>query len=172
MATSLLTGIISKTKGFQTHTVTPRSLAVASHLITAGARREVIVRNLYQTKSLAALRLWGRALTKIESVDNGRLVWTSVTRDDLRQSGAAVSDAVGALDELIVNTPVAEVAALFIEQNGTTEVHVMTTNHHPLPALPPELVPQTPAYYTGSLPGNIKTVSAKVIGLINPQTPG
>src|SRR6185295_1152490 len=38
VATALLTGIISNTKGFQAQSVTPRALAISSHLINAGAR--------------------------------------------------------------------------------------------------------------------------------------
>ncbi len=134
IATNLLAGIISKTKSFQSMTVTPRSLAIASHLIEQGARRDEIIRNLYQTKSIAALKLWGRALARLRTDLDGRLVWTEVTRQDFEISGAAERDLEGVIDELIINTPAAEVIALFSERAGG-EVGVLVTTVQKVDAL-------------------------------------
>lgn len=169
LATTLLTGIISNTKGFQAHSVTPRSLSIASHLITAGARRETIVRQLYQTKTLAALKLWGRALANIQSANNGDLVWTSITNDDVKQAQASPDDAVGVIDELMMNTPAAKMAALFVEMNGDVRVYISTASPQTL-KLPDELSPETPTFYTGSMRGPLRAVIKQVVCFLGGPT--
>jgi len=108
IATNLLTGIISKTKSFQTNTVTPRSLAIASHLIASGARREDIVKNLYQTKTLHTLKLWGRALSQLQSDPDRKIVWSVLQQADFIATGTGPYDLEQVIDELIVNTPDAQ----------------------------------------------------------------
>ncbi len=150
IATSLLTGIISKTKAFQTQAVTPRSLAVASHLMTAGARRDEIIKHLYQTKSLATLKLWGRALSKIQTSADQRAVWSSITRRDLEETRATSDEAAGVLDELMINTPSAINTCLFIETATGTEVHLH--DQRPAPAAPVVGLQQRgPHYWSGHL---------------------
>lgn len=116
LATSLLTGIISKTKSFKTNTVTPRSLAIASHLITNGARRDEIVKHLYQTKTLNTLQLWGRTLSKLESDPDYKIVWSTLSREDFELTGTNPLDVEDVIDELIVNTPDAENIYVVFEQ--------------------------------------------------------
>lgn len=120
ISTSLLTGIISKTKSFQAPSVTPKALSIASHLISQGARREEIIQNLYRTKSISTLKLWGRALARLKTDLDDRLVWSLLTRDDFDRSGANEEALSGVIDELIVNAPAAEVTALLYEQADGT----------------------------------------------------
>lgn len=108
IATHLLTGIISKTKSFKTNTVTPRSLAIASHLIASGARREDIVKNLYQTKTLQSLKLWGRALSQLQADPDRKIVWSLLRQQDFIDTNTDPIDLATVIDELIVNTPDAQ----------------------------------------------------------------
>jgi len=118
LATALLTGMIAKTKSFQTATVTPKGLTTAAELVAAGARREEIVRNLFQTKSLSVLKLWGRALARLRATEDGKLVWAVLNRADFERAGATPVSLPGVLDELIVNTPDALVMAILYEDPG------------------------------------------------------
>ncbi|MBI5037497.1 MAG: hypothetical protein HZC01_02235 [Candidatus Kerfeldbacteria bacterium] len=126
IATNLLAGIISKTKSFQTTTVTPKSLAISSHLIENGARREAVIKNLYQTKSINTLRLWGRALARLKTDLNGRVVWSLLNKQDFEKSGAGSSELDGVVDELIVNTPDAEIVLVLFEDGERVGVIVST----------------------------------------------
>lgn len=139
VATTLLTGIISKTKSFQSPSVTPRSLAIASHLVASGARREEIIDNLYQSKSIAALKLWGRALARLHQKRDGRLIWTLLGEQDFKQSGANEEDLPQVIDELIVNVPSAELIIIVYgrEGRGITAI-VSTTKSHDLKTLFPQ----------------------------------
>lgn len=120
VATTLLTGIIAKTKSFQTPTVTPRSLAIASHLISSGARREEIIDHLYQSKSIASLKLWGRVLARLQSDHGGRLVWSLLSQQDFEKSGAAETDLPSVIDELIVNIPSAELIVILYSTGASS----------------------------------------------------
>lgn len=120
IATHLLTGIISKTKSFKTHTVTPRSLAIASHLISSGARREDIVKNLYQTKTLQSLKLWGRTLSQLQADADKRIVWSMLRQQDFSETNTAPDDLEQVIDELIVNTPDAQNVYLVYEESDAS----------------------------------------------------
>ncbi len=124
VATALLAGMIAKTKSFQTPTVTPKSLTTASELVAAGARRDEIIRNLFQTKSLAVLKLWGRALARLRATEDGKLVWAVLNRADFERAGTTPASLSGVVDELMVNTPNAFVTAVVYEDpaGGTTIV--------------------------------------------------
>lgn len=127
VATNLLAGILSKTKGFQSPSVTPRSLAVASHLIASGARRDDIIRNLFQTKKLSTLNLWGRVLARLKETADGHVVWSAVGPVDFERSGAMLEELPGVIDELIVNAPSAELVAILNEQPGAVELTLAST---------------------------------------------
>lgn len=135
IATSLLAGIISKTKSFQSTSVTPKSLSIASLLITSGGRRDEIIQQLYQTKDISMLRLWGRALARLQSDFQGRFVWTALSRQDFEQSGGQINQLTGVVDDLIVNTPKAEVIAVLYEPGPGGSVEALIGTSHTIQAL-------------------------------------
>lgn len=115
VATLLLAGMISKTRSFKSPNVTPRTLGIASQLVARGARREEIVKNLYQTKTIGTLKLWGRTLMRLKSDPSAKIVWSLLTRDDFITSGAEAEDLPEVIDELIANSPDADIVVLFYE---------------------------------------------------------
>ncbi|MBI5072024.1 hypothetical protein HZB93_04025 [Candidatus Falkowbacteria bacterium] len=115
VATLLLAGMISKTRSFKSPNVTPRTLGIASQLVARGARREEIVKNLYQTKTIGTLKLWGRALMRLKNDPAAKIVWSLLTRDDFITSGAESEDLPEVIDELIANSPDADIVVLFYE---------------------------------------------------------
>ncbi len=134
IATNLLTGIISNTKSFQSPQVTPRTLSIASHLIASGARREEIVKNLYRTKSISTLKLWGRALARLRADVNNRVVWTIINKEDFDKSQAKERDLRGVIDELIINTPEAKIVFILYEK-GDNHVYGIVSTEEKLDAL-------------------------------------
>lgn len=115
MATLLLTGLITDTRSFQNPNTTPRSLEVAAELLEKGARQQEIVQNIYKTKPLTTLKIWGRALNRIQMDPSGGIVWSAVSREDLAEMGAHSKETHGILDELISTIPDADVHVLFTE---------------------------------------------------------
>ncbi|MBI5077638.1 hypothetical protein HZB94_04640 [Candidatus Falkowbacteria bacterium] len=118
LATYLLTGMIDKTKSFKMPSVTPKSFNIASHLMAAGAQRAEIVKNLYQSRTVGALRLWGRILLNLKTDDSQKIAWAAVSADDFAETNALPQDLFGVIDELIISIPTIELTALFYEKNN------------------------------------------------------
>lgn len=127
IATNLLSGMISKTKSFQSGSVTPRSLAIASHLISQGARREDIVKHLYQSKKVSTLKLWGRALSKLQSDPKNKIVWSILSAHDFEATGTSEEDVDDVIDELIINTPDAKNVFLLCERKDGSVKGLIST---------------------------------------------
>jgi len=115
IATLLLTGLITDTRSFQNPNTTPRSLEVAAELLERGARQQEIIQHIYKTKPLSTLRIWGRALNRIQIDRDAGIVWSAVSREDLREMEATSDETHGILDELISTIPDADVHVLFTE---------------------------------------------------------
>jgi phosphoesterase RecJ-like protein len=115
IATLLLTGLITDTRSFQNPNTTPRSLEIAAELLDYGARQQEIIQHIYKTKPLSTLKIWGRALNRIQIDPKDGIVWSSVSKEDLAEIGATSKETGGILDELISTIPDADVHVLFTE---------------------------------------------------------
>lgn len=118
VATLLLAGLITDTRSFQNPNTTPRSLEIAAELLERGARQQEIIQHLYKTKPLSTLRIWGRALNRIQMDSASKIVWSSVSKEDLSEMGAQSKETHGILDELISTIPDADIHVLFTEMEG------------------------------------------------------
>jgi len=131
-ATCLLTGIITDTRSFEFSATTARTLEVAAHLLRAGAVPAEIIKPVYRINPLPKARLWGRVLGAIESSLGGRLVWSVLTQEMLRSSGAT-ADMDDGLPSYLIDIQGAEIAALFKEHaDGAPRVSLRTK--HPYDA--------------------------------------
>ncbi len=115
MATLLLTGLITDTRSFQNPNTTPRSLEVAADLLERGACQQDIIQHIYKTKPLSTLRIWGRALNRIQMDMQTGVVWSAISREDLQEMEAHSKETHGILDELISTIPGGDVYVLFTE---------------------------------------------------------
>lgn len=119
IATYLLAGIISGTKNFKTNEVTPRTLNLAGTLIDKGARREQIVQNLYQSRFLSTLKLWGRVLSRLNNDLSDKIVWSALSLSDFLETATNAEELPDVVEELIVNMPKTEaIVLLYEERNG------------------------------------------------------
>lgn len=116
LATALLAGMISRTKSFRTPNVTPHTLATASQLTALGARRAEIVQGMWRTRTVPTLKLWGRALSRLEHDRDLGLVWMALSRQDLLETGATEETIEGVTEELVSYAPEAKVVALIHER--------------------------------------------------------
>ena len=81
IATCLLLGIISSTRSFQHVQTTPKAFLKASELVALGARQQEIIKNIYKTKSLPLLKLWGRALARMKILEDEKIVYSILSSD-------------------------------------------------------------------------------------------
>ncbi len=128
IATLLLTGIITDTGSFQNANTTPRSFEYASELIAYGARQQEIIQYIYKTKQLSQLKLWGRVLSKIQTDSQHRIVWSTVSKQDFRDTGSIEDETGDIIDELMTNAPGAEIVLLIKEKRDESiSVSIRTT---------------------------------------------
>ncbi|MDO8598999.1 MAG: hypothetical protein Q7S02_02735 [bacterium] len=120
VATCFLTGIIAETRGFRSSTLSVRTFTVSSSLLDAGARREDILRNLFQTKTVAQLQLWGRALSRIHTDPERHMIWTLLSQHDFIAARASEDDLPDLIDELLVNSPDVALVLVLYEQRDHT----------------------------------------------------
>ncbi len=120
MATCLLAGLLMDTQGFRTSNTTPRTLGVAMRLMEAGANLTELTHRLFERRSLASLRLLGRALTDMHL--EGRILWSEITQATLQECAATSGDASGIVN-ILSSTRDADVAVLFRERpDGSVDV--------------------------------------------------
>lgn len=103
IATSLLTGIIVETNSFQHVKTTPKAFLKASALIAKGGDHPRIVRELYKTKNISLLKLWGRALARLREVKAYGLAYALLNRNDFLKSESTAADVLGVMQELVAN---------------------------------------------------------------------
>jgi len=120
IATALLAGMMSNTQSFRSPTVTSKTLERASKLLSMGADREAVVQHLWRTRHVSTLKLWGRALTRLEQDVNKQLVWTTLSRQDVIDSGTTDAKLDELVRELIAFAPDAKLVAVFAEHDAQT----------------------------------------------------
>lgn len=122
IATCLLTGITTDTGSFQNANTTPKSLTVAAQMVAAGAHQQEIVKRIFMTRSLAQLRLWGRALSYIKEEANHKFAWSVLTKADFVAAQASSVETDGVIDELLKTAEGMDFVMLMYERDGGLKV--------------------------------------------------
>jgi bifunctional oligoribonuclease and PAP phosphatase NrnA len=125
LAEALMAGIVMDTATFAHPNATPRTLVVSAALVEAGAPLADISRRLYRTKPDAQLRLFGLVLGRLETSDDGRIAWSTVTDADYAATGADRAHSEGIID-LLSQADRAEVTILFKQAGDETRLSVRT----------------------------------------------
>lgn len=124
IATCLLAGIISKTKNYKSANLTPRTLLTSSKLIGLGARREEIINQLYRSRPLPILKLWGKVLNNLQEENNKYLIWSLLTGEDAAAALEENLDLGEIVEEIIASVPEAKLIliALAVPDKKTVKV--------------------------------------------------
>ena len=124
VAESILTGIIDATNSFKSLNITSKTLNSVAQLISMGADREKIVKNLCQIYSVNLLKLWGRVLARIKDDADKGIAWSLITQEDFIKTETNETHLELIIDELIMNIPNINAAALFYK-NRDNKVKVI-----------------------------------------------
>ncbi len=100
VAVSLLTAIVTDTGRFQYQNTNAHALRASADLIEAGASISQICSAVYQSYSLAALKLKEIMLDRLATVAEGAIAYSWVTQADLATCGAAAADCDSLIDEV------------------------------------------------------------------------
>ena len=125
MAAALMAGIVMDTATFAHPNATPRTLVVSAALVEAGAPLSDISRRLYRTEAGGPAAPVRRRPGRLESADDGRIVWSSITDADIAATGADRAHSEGIID-LLSQAEAAEVAIVFKQSGKATRVSVRT----------------------------------------------
>lgn len=115
IATNLLLGIIVETNSFQHAKTTPKAFMRASRLISAGADQQDIIKQLYKTKNISMLKLWGRAMARIHQVNEIGFASTALSYEDIKKTDAKRADIFQVMKELVASLTDSRIVVLLAE---------------------------------------------------------
>ncbi len=95
IATCLLTGIICDTGGFKHSNTNSKTLEISAELMKKGVRLNKIAKKIFRSKNETTLKIWGRALSRIQKDPKTGLAFSIITYDDLKECGASPEDLSG-----------------------------------------------------------------------------
>ena len=120
LAVCLLTGLVADTRGFRTANTTAEVLQAALTFVRAGASLPLVARNTLDRRPVAALRLWGAALQRLE-VSNG-LAWVTLPLS-VQQACRGGDRGTSGLVSMLLTAEEVDVAAVLTERpDGQVEV--------------------------------------------------
>jgi phosphoesterase RecJ-like protein len=116
MATQLFVAIVTDTGSFRYPGVSPRTFAMSSRLVAAGADPVMTAQRLYDSSTLGRLRLQGAVLQSLDIQASGRLALLHIDDATLAAAGATPEDT-----DRLINLPLsvkAIEAVVFFKQAG------------------------------------------------------
>lgn len=102
IANCLLTGIFTDTGGFQHDNTDSQTLRIAAELMKKGSRVDKIARNIFGSKNIAALKLWGRAFDRVQTDEKSGMAVSYVSKKDIEEFNVKQDDLSGLVS--IINT--------------------------------------------------------------------
>lgn len=100
IATCLLTGVVTDTSHFSNPATTASSLKIAGELLRLGANLNLIRGWTFKNKSLAALEVWGKVLTRLRKNEKYDLAISFLTREDLKKNKLPEEETEGLINFL------------------------------------------------------------------------
>jgi phosphoesterase RecJ-like protein len=117
---SLLTGILTDTKGLRTSNVTVGVVEAVLRLMRTGASVPYIIHNTLDNRPTSAMKLWGLALAQLQLED--RVVWTSISQA-MRETVRYTGNGDAGLANYLISAQDADAAVVFSElEDGHVEV--------------------------------------------------
>jgi len=111
----LFAALATDTGWFRHQNTKPETFALAQILMAAGARPTQLYEHIYEQNTLPRLKLMGLVLSRLRTVEEGKIALTEIRKADYAATGAIPSDS-----EDLVNYPRSlsgvEVGLLFMEQ--------------------------------------------------------
>lgn len=125
MATNLLTGLYTDTGSLMHGNTTPESYRISSYLLKKGADLKTISKNIFCTKEVSKLKLWGKIMENVHLDDEENIALATITQDDLDEFGATHDDLSGVID-FINAIPEANVSIILTEKDNKVKGSIRT----------------------------------------------
>ena len=117
IATSLLVGLLTDTRGLRTDSTTPAVLRLVSELIEVGGDYLSAMRKTLDAVPYQTMRGWGEALSRLHL--EGNIGWAVMPLTEKQALGIADHDDLD-LGDLLSRVAEAQIAAAFIEMSDAT----------------------------------------------------
>ena len=98
LGTCILTGIITDTGGFRYSGVTPETFEFTADLLAKGVNVSDIYKRVLETKTKPNFELMKRTIDRMEFLENGKVTFTYVTNQDLKEVNAGIGDHEGLVE--------------------------------------------------------------------------
>ncbi len=122
-AKCLLAGIITDTRSFEFDSTTPLTMLVGSYLMERGARPVEVVKPMYRMKSYSSAKLFGLAISSLQSAVAGHLVWAAITPAMWETAALPVGTGDEGIPSYLIDIEGAEIAICF-RQTSLDEVRI------------------------------------------------
>lgn len=127
IAESLYTGILTDTGAFRYNTQ-PETYEFVAMLLETGVETNKIYRKLFDLSTLNKTKLLGRAIERLEVLEDGKVAFTYITRVDLEELNLVESDAEGIVN-YGRNIEGTEVSIFIKEQDGKYKVSLRANEY-------------------------------------------
>jgi len=95
LANCVLTGIVTDTANFLYPATSPQTIGIASEMLNQGAKLSEIMENTWRNKSLASMKIWGKAMSRLQINPKYSLAFTVLTLDDTSADNIQEEDLEG-----------------------------------------------------------------------------
>jgi phosphoesterase RecJ-like protein len=117
VAECLMCALVTDTGAFRFLNVTPTTFRISAELMRLGASPARVAEQVFENRSLASIKVLGRALDSLQTTAEGRIAWAVVRAQDFGDFDAEDTDTEGVVNHIrAVDTAV--VGVLFREVPG------------------------------------------------------
>lgn len=100
IGSAILTGIITDTGGFGYKSTIPETFEFTSKLMKKGVNVSDIYKKSLRTKSRANFELGRRTMDRLEFIEDGKIVFTYITKQDIEEVNAESGDFEGIVEDI------------------------------------------------------------------------
>jgi len=122
VAECLYVAMITDTGNFRYENTTPKTFKAAAFLLQTGINPHLLTTRVYDTKSLASIKILAQALSHLKFSPSHKVAWTVVTKEMMKEASAKGEDLMGMVD-FIRTIDGVEVAILFREEEGKVKIN-------------------------------------------------
>jgi hypothetical protein len=97
--------------------------------VNAGARRQDIIRHLFKTKPFNLLQLWGRALARIKTIPEQKMLYTIITEQDFVKTDSTIELLPQVLQELATMASTYQLIAVAAKSKEGVSVYLAGRPH-------------------------------------------
>jgi len=123
MAKCLYVALITDTGNFRYENTSKESFLMAAELLETGIKTNEITTKIYDTRTVPMVKLFAAAMATLETSDNHKAAWVTVTQEILKKYDCRSEQLVGLVDHIRSIAEV-EIALLFREEaDGTVKIN-------------------------------------------------